>query len=456
MAGNTKRPGKTEWAGRRRPAIRKSGFSASYPVRVKVEDIPATPLRTGETALIEILFTPAATGNRIGFGGWLSITNTAEIQIDGCPSQFVCSDGGPPTWRKLGSQWLSIGDESRITISIRANEPCEIAVYEMCAGEVEHEVYETASDELLKNMHQFAPEANFYVSDSATVTVHLPTRESQRSVPIYLKSCNRCGRYLPINHPSERDTLSYSNHCVSRAPCTHASFGKITDADNETLEHHFHFGFQLECRFCKKFFVNAPLNPQRTAGQMKEDAARRRAFELLLEHLNEGSPQLDYSDRTGHDLAEDVFQRFGERCFKCNVQLKSAKEMHLDHTRPLARLWPLDKHATALCADCNSAKRDRAPIDFYNENELIRLSEITQLPMEELLDPSPNIEAIDKLEQHQDWFFEEFITSGQLEKVREGKNTAALLVKALQKTINRYPGGAPYDLEREAKRRGIH
>ena len=456
MAGNTKRPGKTKWAGRRRAATRESGFSASYPVRVRVEDIPATPLRTGETALIEISFARTAAGNRIGFGGWLSIPNTAEIQIDGCPSKFVCSDGDPPTWRKLGSQWVSTGGESRITISIRATEPCEIAVHKMCAGKVEHEVYEAASDALLKNMHTFAPEANFYVPDSATVTVRLPARESLGSVPIHLKSCNRCGRYLPINHPSGRDHLSYSNHCVARAPCTHASFGRITDADDETLEYNFHFGFQLECRFCKKFFVNLPLNPQRTAGQMKEDGARRRAFELLLEHLYEGSPQLNYSNRTGNDLAEDVFQRFSKRCFKCNVQLNSAKAWHLDHTRPLAGLWPLDQHATALCANCNNAKRDRAPSDFYNENDLIRLSEITQLPMEELLDPSPNIEAIDKLGQCQDWFFEEFIPSGQLEKVREGKNTAALLVKALQKTINRYPGGAPYDLEREAKRRGIH
>ncbi|WP_270442004.1 hypothetical protein [Acidaminococcus provencensis] len=36
---------------------------------------------------------------------------------------------------------------------------------------------------------------------------------------IVLKSCNRCGRYLPINIDDEMKTLSFSLHCKKRAPC---------------------------------------------------------------------------------------------------------------------------------------------------------------------------------------------------------------------------------------------
>ncbi len=98
---------------------------------------------------------------------------------------------------------------------------------------------------------------------------------------------------------------------------------------------------QLECRFCKKFEVNAAHNPQRTMAQMKEDAARRRAFELLIEALEGGSAQLRYRHSTGRELSDDVYSNFEGECFKCGEPLKG-RSWHLDHTRPLALLWPLD------------------------------------------------------------------------------------------------------------------
>lgn len=36
---------------------------------------------------------------------------------------------------------------------------------------------------------------------------------------VVLKSCNRCGRYLPINVEDELKTLGFSLHCKKRAPC---------------------------------------------------------------------------------------------------------------------------------------------------------------------------------------------------------------------------------------------
>lgn len=80
-------------------------------------------------------------------------------------------------------------------------------------------------------------------------------------------------------------------------------------------------------------------------------------------------------------------------------ELATPRDMHLDHTRPLALLWPLDGTATALCATHNSEKRDRPPVDFYSHDELVRLSEITGIPLEEVKDPSPNMEAIELLRE---------------------------------------------------------
>ena len=60
------------------------------------------------------------------------------------------------------------------------------------------------------------------------------------------------------------------------------------------------------------------------------------------------------------------------------------QEVQLDHTRPLAYLWPIDEHATCLCAEHNNEKKDKFPVDFYNGEQLGRLSEITGLSLEEL------------------------------------------------------------------------
>ena len=209
----------------------------------------------------------------------------------------------------------------------------------------------------------------------------------------------------------------------------------------------FRYGFQMECRFCKKFEVNLALNPQRTAGQMKEDGARRRHFELLLDHLYGGSPQLRYKTETGRDLASDIYDRFGGRCFKCGTALADEKAMHLDHTRPLAMLWPLDDTATALCATHNSEKRDRAPAEFYTADELERLADITGVPLVELQDPSPNVEAIDLLGERLDWFYDEFLQLPPLQKVRDGKLTADLVVKALRRVTVPLPRRPPFTLE---------
>jgi hypothetical protein len=62
----------------------------------------------------------------------------------------------------------------------------------------------------------------------------------------------------------------------------------------------------------------------------------------------------------------------------------SLDDFQLDHTRPLAYLWPIDVYATCLCNTCNNEKKEKFPVDFYSAAELKRLSKITGLALEDL------------------------------------------------------------------------
>ena len=424
-------------------------------MRLNAQDVATYQLNPRQHLQVDFAI-HADPGDRVGFGGWFLASESADVLVLGGPQQQTMSPHGIDRWSKFGSQWANLGESIAPSLVIEANEPSIIALYGLGAGRVSHYHYDAARPEILDNMWQFAPEANFYEDDTGVFTIAATDLKEGERVALWTKSCNRCGRYLPVNVPRERDTLSFSNHCVAehRRPCTHAGFGRIIQPGT-TADRQLEYGFQLECRFCKKFEVNAPHNPQRTPSQMKEDAARRRAFELLLDNLYEGTPSLRYSQESGSDLAADVFQRFNGRCFKCNKTLRNEREMHLDHTRPLALLWPLDKYATALCAQHNSEKRDRLPIDYYSEDDIGRLAVVTELSFEELLDEHSNAEAIDLLHEHLDWFFDGFLESDDLQKVRDGKRAVDLLLKSLNKAILRYPGGPPFDIIQEAQERGI-
>lgn len=61
-----------------------------------------------------------------------------------------------------------------------------------------------------------------------------------------------------------------------------------------------------------------------------------------------------------------MFAKFQHRCFNCSKSV-TRKTGHIDHTRPLVALWPLDRHASILCTSCNNAKHDSFPIDFYRD-----------------------------------------------------------------------------------------
>ena len=348
--GLSKRPGKTEWAGRRRPATRTAGFS-SHPDATggeyRVVGVGGWELDGGSSLDIEFRLPETPNGTLLGFGGWYRATRGFHAELIGFEAPHVLTGPADPDWSKFGSQWYSDGREPRpVTFRVTATSPGYVTFYAPEAGVVRHAHFDEAKlhpRNLMRNKHQIAPEGNFFGTE-VHAEISEPNlrgngRQLQMVAEINLKSCNRCARFLPMNVSNERLTLSFSNHCTAlhRVPCRHPLFSRLRSVETEeTIE--LRHGFQLECRFCKKFEVNAALNPQRTAGQMKEDAARRRALELLLTELYEGSPSLLYRQRTGgRELANDVWERFARRCFKCGTPIAEPRDMHLDLPRPRFR-----------------------------------------------------------------------------------------------------------------------
>lgn len=268
---------------------------------------------------------------------------------------------------------------------------------------------------------------------------------------VILKSCNRCGRYLPINIDDELKTLSFSLHCNKRAPCVHSTFRayeiqNISDLkpndlfglkieDNKVVSY---YGHQLECKACKKFFVNAPLNPQRNAQQFKEDGLRRRAIEVLINTLlDRNLVHFEFEKRTKKEFSKYIWEKFDKRCFKCGPDSSPIKlgDMALDHTMPLAYLYRLDETATCLCSSHNSQKSDHFPVDYYSENELIRLSKITGLSLEQLHKKEINRHVLSLLVENVIWFYDEFLMNPDYQKVRDGIRTSDKINESLKRVI---------------------
>jgi hypothetical protein len=173
---------------------------------------------------------------------------------------------------------------------------------------------------------------------------------------IQLKKCAYCQRLLPLD-PSRPSALAFHKH-------------------NAKKTRH-----QNECRSCKKWRINNEFNPKRTTDQLHESSVITRERKIFLRE-----PEIleRVKDRNGAGLKSIIWERFGRKCFRCRKAL-ALDEVQLDHTRPLAYLWPIDEHATCLCADCNNFKRERFPVDIYTEPDLHRLSGITGLPYPELV-----------------------------------------------------------------------
>ena len=292
---------------------------------------------------------------------------------------------------------------------------------------------------------------------------------------LVLKACNRCARSLPINLLDERKHLGFGNHCVKRAPCTDKAFSRFVlenSADLDRIDSEFqdkiskesglieaYYGFQLECKACKKFRVNAALNPLRNTAQKREDSLRRRAIEQLVGNLlkidwifhkfrllrdSEESDTYTLEESgtyTSEEFDTYIWNKFGRECFACGKSLPKVSDMELDHTLPLAYLWPLDETATCLCSTCNASKSAKFPFEFENYREtgkLERLAELTGIDKKRLLleKKEVNMAAVEELKDRIEWFFDDFLSDPDYQKIREGKKASDLIVAAIQRVLD--------------------
>lgn len=280
-------------------------------------------------------------------------------------------------------------------------------------------------------------------------------------IPVVLKGCNRCSRYLPINIENELRTVAFALHCKKRAPCTHSTFSRYRidnydELSSETIDYYkrigayifydgqhmikSYYGHQLECKPCKKYFVNAKLNPMRDTQQHREDSLRRRAIETLVDNLlDQDFIHFEFRKKQKKEFTDYIWKKFDCRCFKCQNKI-TKQEMALDHTMPLAFLYRLDETATCLCSTHNSQKSDHFPVDYYSEEELERLSKITGLSLETLHSRSANQKVVNLLVENVVWFFDNFLSQPDYQKWHDDKLEAdkiyAAVVRVIGKNIN--------------------
>lgn len=300
----------------------------------------------------------------------------------------------------------------------------------------------------------------YYFDSTLSFETYLVDNSEQLEdgIPVILKGCNRCSRYLPINIENELRTVAFALHCKKRAPCNHSTFCryKIDNYDelsSDIIDYYkklgvylfydgqhmikSYYGHQLECKPCKKYFVNAKLNPMRDTQQHREDSLRRRAIETLVDNLlNKDFIHFEFRKNNKKEFTDYIWKKFDCRCFKCQKKI-TKQEMALDHTMPLAFLYRLDETATCLCSTHNSQKSDHFPVDYYSEEELLRLSKITGIPLDVLYSRKANEKVVRLLKENVVWFFDDFLSQPDYQKIHNNKLEADKIYAAVVRVIDK-------------------
>ncbi len=264
-------------------------------------------------------------------------------------------------WNRLGVA-LDVESARHIDVTISWSGAVSLSVWGLSAGPLAlpRVVLEAASGIEELNRTHLAPET-YYLRHDEPVGIDVYDESStaftiEVGYEVTLKKCSYCQRLLPVD-PDRLGILAFHKH------------------NSKRTKH------QNECRSCKKWRINDSFNPKRTVDQLHESSVITRERQIFLKDP-ERLQQIKL--RTGAGLKSQVWERFGRKCFYCGKQLQLS-EVQLDHTRPLAYLWPIDEHATCLCAEHNNQKSDRFPVDFYNEPKLHELAAITGLSYEALI-----------------------------------------------------------------------
>lgn len=311
----------------------------------------------------------------IGGAGYVKPSQSLPLDIT-----ILAEDAMLSSSFKLGTSWNRIGlaVESRnarsVELTLRWKGAADLDVWGLAGDRVFLPKLLGSSSVTVEDLNQshLAPETYYFAHDAAlsldideTRSTRLATIPGER---IALKKCSYCGRLLPVN-PRRLGTLAFHKH-------------------NAKKTRH-----QNECRACKKWRINDTFNPMRTVDQLHESSLITRERKMFLRE-----PEIlqRFKDRTGAGLKTMVWERFGRRCFYCDKPL-DLEEVELDHTRPLAYLWPIDEHATCLCAEHNNQKREKFPVDFYSEEQLRKLARVSRLPLARLRERKLNEQELRRI-----------------------------------------------------------
>lgn len=308
-------------------------------------------------------------GDIFSFGGYIFPKTNTYIQISLLFDDHVVHSYSQPLnvlWNRIGFCFpCSVQYQTaKVILTINCD---QLYTWGITSGTIDLEHYEIldglSDNDICSalNLPHLMPEALYLPHDSIIIMPNPSMSSSYTSRTkedfIPLKKCSYCQRYLPIG-----ETIASS--------AFHHHKAKVT-------------GFQNECRSCKKWRINDYFNPDRSSDKLNESSIITRERKILL---REPEQIIELKDReTGEGLKSQVWKRFGKKCFNCGIPLL-LKEVQLDHTRPLAYLWPIDQYATCLCSTCNNNKHDSFPIDFYQSEEKLRkLSQITGLAYDKLV-----------------------------------------------------------------------
>lgn len=334
-----------------------------------------TPRGRGRAKIVLSRTTDAGNTGYIGAGGFLWSPKATEVIItvrggdreSSRPYELLAG------WNRFGLAVESDPPEVA-TLEIEWSGGTPLMLWGVTADGVELPevaMERVPSIETLQQDH-LAPET-FYFDHGEPLGMDFDDEASSRIVmgtgpAMYVKKCAYCGRMLPVE-PTQPGRLSFHGH---RAKTT---------------------GHQNECRACKKWRINDSFNPIRTVDQLHESSVITRERRMFLRE-----PQIlqEIKDRTAIGLKTIVWERFGRACFYCGRPLR-LEDVQLDHTRPMAYLWPIDQYATCLCPEHNNLKKAKFPVEFYNDSQLERLSEITGLPLEELKSRSLNKSELERI-----------------------------------------------------------
>ena len=432
-------------------------------------------------------------------GGYIKVEEPAKIsytiQVINPNTEMVVTENGKTTelpqgdWYKFGTYVQFDNPKRYETVSLEGM-IILTAAHATCLGQVHFlginldlvTAYESSSvtgsfgenvrEDFGKKTHLSSPEVYYWDHEQpfAIAPIVLEGQvvaTSDVGDQLVLKACNRCARFLPIDLLDERKQLGFGNHCVKRAPCDHKAFSRFAienSADLDRIDSNLqdkisgeggviqaHYGFQLECKACKKFHVNAPLNPRRNPTQRREDSLRRRAIEKLVRTLleidwifykfrrREDSEEAD--TYTSEEFDTYIWNKFDRKCFACGKSLPKLKDMDLDHTLPLAYLWPLDETATCLCGPCNASKSAKFPFEFENYREtgkLERLAELTGIDKTLLFQEKKEVNraVVEKLKNRIEWFFDDFLSEPDYQEIEDGKKVADLIVASIQRVLD--------------------